>query len=130
MGLVIRKKVTLEFLGDEYKDAYLVFKAIPVGDLKKIQDGMPKEDAEDKSQAIPIMLNVLKDYFLSGKAPGENGELTDVSKEDLNDLDANTAIKCFQALSGVDSNLGSESRSSSSPSTPTESAEAQPLSNT
>ncbi len=126
MGLVIRKKVTLEFLGDEYKDAYLVFKAIPIGDLQKIQDKMPTENDKDTSKAIPVMLEVLKDYFQDGKFPNEKGELEDVTKEDLDNLDANSAVKCFQGLSGVDPNLDSESGSSSTPSTPTDEATPNP----
>lgn len=130
MGLVIRKKVTLEFLGDEYKDAYLVFRALPIKDLQEIQDKMPKEDAKDRSQAIPIMLDVLKEYFLSGKSPDEDGNLQDVTKEDLDNLDSSTAIECFQALSGVDPKAMGESENSSTPSTPTESQGDSPHSNT
>lgn len=123
MGLVIRKRISLDFLGEEYKDAYLVFRAIPVNDLSEIQKGLPSQEDGDNTQAIPVMLNVIKKYFLNGQAPGESGELEQVNVEDLDLIDANTAIHCFQGLSGVEGNLEPDSESSSSPSTQTELAE-------
>lgn len=129
MGLVIRRKITLEFLGDQYKDAYLEFQAIPVKDVVEIQAKMPGEDA-DKATAIPVMLEVLQKYFLKGKFPGADGNLEDVTKEDLGNLDVEAAIHCFQGLSGVDSNLENGSPSSSTPLTPKESPDPTPPANT
>lgn len=121
MGLLIRKKITCEFLGDDYKEAYLIFKAIPVSGLADIQNELPKGDTdEDKMQAIPKTLEILKKYFLKGEFPGENGELEEVKAEDLDNMNAELAIHCFQGLTGVEPNLDSESRSSSTPSTPKE----------
>lgn len=129
MPLVIRKKITLEILGEEYKDAYLTFKAIPVGELGNIQAKMPKEDDADQSQAIPVMLDLLKTYFLDGKFPNEKGELESVVKDDLNNLDAETSIHCFQVLSGVDPKAEGNLMSSSTPSTSTESQDNSPQEN-
>ena len=124
MGLVIPKKITLEFLGDEYKDAYLIFKSIPITQLADMKAKMPNGDAEDdKLKVIPIMLDILKEQFLRGEFPDLDGKMEPVQAEDLDNLDANTAIQCFQTLSGVTENLDSESRSSSTPSTQTESPE-------
>jgi hypothetical protein len=121
MSLVIRKKITCEFLGDEYKDAYLVFKAIPVSELADIQKSLPiGETDEDKVQVIPKMLEILKKYFLNGKFPDDKGELEDVTSADLDNMNADLAIHCFQGLSGVEPNLDLESRNSSTPSTPKE----------
>ncbi|TAL08214.1 MAG: hypothetical protein EPO02_13585 [Nitrospirae bacterium] len=126
MALTIRKKVTLEFLGDEYKDAYLTFRAIPVSELETLLAKLPKEDAaqEEKTKSIGIMLDVLKEYFLDGKFPNKEGMIEDVTKEDMDNIDADTAIHCFQGLSGVSSNLEQESRTSSTPLTQTASPEA------
>lgn len=42
--IVIKKKVNLAFLGEEYKEAYLVFQAIPISDFEKVMDELPKTD--------------------------------------------------------------------------------------
>lgn len=121
--LIIRKKVTLEFLGNEYKDAYLVFKSIPISQLETLLDKMPKEGDTNNTKSISAMLEVLKEYFLDGKFPNAQGQLEDVTKDDLDNIDADTAIHCFQGLSGVSSNLEPESRNISTPSTQTDELE-------
>lgn len=117
MPLVIKKKITLENIGE---GAYLEFRAIPVGDVAEIQNKMPKEDDEDKTAAIPFMLELLKKYFIGGKAPDEKGQLSDVTADDLDNLDASTAVEVFQGLSGVDPKDEGQSKISSTPSTQTE----------
>lgn len=97
--IVIKKRINLDFLGDDYKDAYLVFKSIPLPDYESIQDSLPKSDPryielvnkaqdgelDDKENAelrelqpkesdnnmksIRMMLDLLKKYFISGKFP-------------------------------------------------------------
>lgn len=102
MALVIRKKVSLDFLGEEYKDAYLVFKSIPLKDYQKILDEIPDATGgkEDNKKALNLIVNYLGEYFVSGKFPDDKGELQDVAAEDITDLDAETAITCFQTLMG------------------------------
>lgn len=113
MTLVIRKKVTCEFLGDEYQNAYLIFKAIPISDLADVQSSLPKGETDaEKLQVIPKMLEILKKYFLNGEFPNETGELEPVSKDDLNNANTELALHCFQSLTGVDQNLDLESKNS------------------
>lgn len=113
MGLVIRKKITCEFLGDEYKEAYLIFKVIPIAEVASVQEGLPKGDTDEaKVAAIPKMLELLKKYFIEGKFPDEKGELEEVKAEDLDNMNAELAIHCFQGLSGVSENLDPASKNS------------------
>src|SRR5436190_1697829 len=119
MALVIRKRVSLDFLGDEYKDAYLVFQAIPVSKLVEIQAKMPTDTA-DSAQSIPIMLDVLKEFFLDGEFPDKDGNLGNVEKDDLDNLNSEAAIQCFQGLSGVNPKAEGDSKISSTPSDQTE----------
>ena len=42
--IVIKKRVSLDFLGDEYKGAELVFKTIPLTDYEKMRNDLPKSD--------------------------------------------------------------------------------------
>lgn len=124
MGLVVRKKVPLDFLGEGYEGSFLVFRSIPVSDLLKIQDKLPKED-EASIKAIPIILEILKEYFVTGEFPNEvTGDIEVVQAKDIDNMTSDMAVRCFQSLTGVDSNLDNESLSTSTPSTPVESPEA------
>lgn len=91
-NIIIKKKVNLDFLGEDHKDDFLLFKSIPVGEYKKLIENRPQE--EDASQ-IDFVLNILKDKFISGTFQGEA-----VTKENMEDFDAETAIACFGRLTG------------------------------
>lgn len=94
MPLVIKKKVSLDFLGEEYKDSYIEFKSIPARDLPDIMD-KSSQAGEDSKKLIPIFIEVLQKYFLDG----ENGE-EKITKEDIGELDAESVLNCFQILTG------------------------------
>ena len=99
MAIVIKKRVSLEFLGEEYKDAELVFKSIPVLDYGDIQKSLDQYK-EDNNKALSLIIETLQKYFVSGKFPNETGQLADVTKDDLTGLDAESTIKCFTIFTG------------------------------
>lgn len=99
MPIVIKKKVSLDFLGEDYKDAELIFRSMPISDFEKILDELPKSNpryteliqeaetgelSDDKQKElvelqsaeagnnkknIQLILEYLKRYFISGKFP-------------------------------------------------------------
>jgi hypothetical protein len=101
MPIKIKKRVSLEFLGEEYQDAYLVFQSIPVGDLENIQETLDTMKSETKSPTAAI-LELLKKYFISGEFPDDDGKLQPVTSGDLNDLDPTSCVACFKAFTGQD----------------------------
>lgn len=130
MKIVIKKTIKLDFLGEDYKEAYFVFQTIPLPDykdflksipensaefstvVKKITDGEYTEDDvkrledlrrqrdDDESREFDIIMNMLKKYFISGKFPNDKGELEDVYKDDLDGIDQQCAMECFKGLTG------------------------------
>lgn len=100
--IVIKRQVSLDFLGDDYKEAYIVFKAIPVKDYADLMEKMPKEGEADNGKAVTMMVELLEKYFYKGKFPDDNGELVDLEASDMADLDQEAAIKCFQRVVGQD----------------------------
>lgn len=92
--IVIKKRLELGFLGEEHKDDYLIFKAIPVGEFKKILEDRP--DAEDVGQ-VEFIVDILQSKFLEGSFLGE-----EVAKEDLSEFDAESIITFFSRLTGQD----------------------------
>lgn len=92
--ILIKKKVELGFLGDDYKDDYLVFKSMPLRDYEALLPEL--EAASDNGQeSLKIIKRILEGNFLDGKFQGE-----DVTKENLADFDLGTLTKCFEIFSG------------------------------
>ena len=115
MALVIKKAVDLGSLGSEYTGISFVFKSIPAEDLGKLTNEQEKL-GEDLDKQLSFFINILKNQFISGKQDD-----SDLVKDDLADLDADSLIHCFQILTGqaIDPKVKSESTNSST----TESAE-------
>jgi hypothetical protein len=111
MPIVIKKRVSFDFLGEDYASAYINFKTIPVGKLTTFQDRIP----DDKNKSIPVMLDIIKEHFLDGKFPNDKGELVDISQEDLDDLSVDAAIECFRGLTGSDPKLQGDLKGTSNP---------------
>ncbi len=105
--IVIKKRVSLDFLGDDYKDAYLDFQSIPLVDYEKIVDSLPKDESENV-KSLHIVMEYLKKYFRGGKFPNDKGELEDVTAEDLDGLDKDAAVTCFQRMTGQELDPKSE----------------------
>lgn len=91
--IIIKKKITLDFLGEDYKGDYLVFKAIPVSEYEKILEEQP----DDNKDATRAMIAILEDKFIEGRFQEQ-----DVEKKDMGKFDGSTVAKCFALLTGQD----------------------------
>lgn len=90
--IIIKKKVTLEFLGEEYKDSYLTFKSIPIGEYEEL---IAKVDKVEEDKSMSEIMRILENYFVEGLFDGQK-----VNKEDVSQFDGETILKCFEALTG------------------------------
>jgi hypothetical protein len=96
--IVIRKKVSLEFLGEDYKDAYLTFKSIPVIEYEEYQKEI-KTMEDKKDSSLTFILGILKKQFIEGQFP-DNGKLEPVEANDLGGLDPQACLECFKVFTG------------------------------
>lgn len=94
--IVIKKRVSFEFLGEDYKDAYLTFRSIPLKDFDELTKKI--ETAQENHKAASFMLETLKGYFVEGKFP----DAEKVEASDLDGLDVEAVVKCFAAFTGQD----------------------------
>lgn len=103
--ILIKKRITLEFLGEEYKDGYLVFRPITVGsEYDEISKEINKlKDNKEGSGMIKYIRDCVIERFLEGKFPNSKGELEDVEQADLGKLDFDTIAVVFRRLSGQES---------------------------
>lgn len=98
--IVIKKRISLDFLGKEYADCYLEFKTIPMKDYERFV-GWSRENKGGEG-AVTFICQALEELFIGGKFKGEDGELFDVKKEELSDFDVNVLIDIFKTLTGQD----------------------------
>jgi hypothetical protein len=99
--LIIRKRVELDFLGEEYKEAYLVFRSIPVSKYDTILGEI--KGADDNQKANAVILKILKEFYIEGKFPDDDGNLADLDgAEELDGLDKDSLLECFGKITGVD----------------------------
>lgn len=98
--MVIKKRISLEFLGEDYKEAYIVFKGIG---LTEFEDHVTKAQELDKkggAGSFRLMADLLASHFISGKGPNESGAMEELKAADVSNLDIDTALKVFQLLTG------------------------------
>lgn len=101
--IVIKKKVTLEFLGDEYKDGYVNFSSIPMREYEEIEKKLEElKNSENESKSVIFVRDLVTSRFVDGKFPIE-GELSDISREDLPDFPAEFFINAMSQLNGAPS---------------------------
>ena len=96
-NILIKRKVTLDFLGEEYKDSYLVFKAVPVVAYNDLIARIDSVSGNQESMAE--IIKILEEYFVDGVFNNEK-----VLKEDIKQFDGDTMLRCFETLTGQTKN--------------------------
>lgn len=100
-NIIIKRKVSLDFLGDEYKESYLVFRAIPVVEY---EDLVARIDAvEGNQESMAEIIKILEEYFVDGVFDKEK-----VVKDDIKQFDGDTMLRCFETLTGQTRDEGGE----------------------
>lgn len=96
--ITIKKRISLDFLGEEHKDSYVVFRGIPLADYEKyIAKNVAIQKKGDNVGSVKLLIEVLQEKFIEGET--SEGKLT---SEDMASLDVDTAIKLFSYLTGQD----------------------------
>lgn len=103
MAVIIRKRVSLADIGDDFKDSYIVFKGYSKRDLKEklapLAEVEKDKSAESGLKAFDLMVELLKDNFIEGKIMHDDGNLKDVEKSDFDDFPTEIIQMCMSFLS-------------------------------
>ena len=98
--IIIKKRVSLEFLGEDYKDGYLVFTAIPVKDLDALQkQAATLEGDTDVTKASDFLKDQVASRFVEGKI-SQDGKEVEVTAENLVDFPSDVFIEAWQQMNG------------------------------
>jgi len=94
MKLDVIKKVSLEYLGENWKESYLEFRLPSYSDLKNLID-----DKATDQEKVEKGLETIIGLFKGGKAISEGKEV-EVKSEDIRDFPIEVITRCFKAISG------------------------------
>lgn len=83
-AIIIKRKVSLDFLGEEQEQSYALFKAIAVKDLPNIKGTIQE---------------VVTEYFIEGKIAQDDGIIS-LTKENLAELPTEFFVTCFARITG------------------------------
>ena len=100
MAFVVKKRFSLDFLGEDWKDAYIDFN---LPSLKESLDqNLPSEDQikEDPKKYTLQMVDFLEQHFVDGQGWDDSGKLVQLKKEDISELPQSVFGKAFIFLSG------------------------------
>lgn len=86
----IKRKYSLQSLGDEWKDCYIDLNALTIrelnSDLSQLAD-LNTQNRKEVSQATGKVLEIIKSHFISGTGVVD-GKVVEITKDDLEDLPA------------------------------------------
>lgn len=93
------RRISLEFMGGEWADAYVDVRYLRWPDAKAIQE--KQKNIEDSNQAIDGLIQAIKDNFVSGKNINTDGELVEMTTDDIEPIDMEALRTIFERLMGV-----------------------------
>lgn len=102
MEFKIRRRYSLDGLGEEWKNCYLDFTPITIKELTEDIANLSAVDAKDTESVVAATrstVKLLKDHFLDGKAIGIKGDQINVTTDDLEDLPAEVLMGVLSFLS-------------------------------
>ncbi len=102
MAFVVKKQLSLDFLGEGWHGAYINF-TLPSLKVSLEQSTPTQEEIEaDPKKYTLEMVTFLEEHFIDGK--GWNGnELVDLTKDDIQELPSAVFAKGVELLSGAPS---------------------------
>lgn len=97
--IVIKKRISLEFLGDDYKDGFIVFKSIPVKDYEGILKDVEQAEKRGNTDAMRLVRRLVTERLIEGEIP-QDGHKIPITPENLGDLPGEVYFEAMQQLTG------------------------------
>lgn len=106
------RRVSLAFMGEEWKDAYVDLRYLTWADTKNIRERASQAEQSDDA-IIGQMIETVSGFIAGGKVLNPDGELIDLASEMVVSFDLDAIQVLYQRLMGVpDPNASSPSTAS------------------
>lgn len=93
------RHISLEFMGPEWTEAYIDVRYLNWPDTKAIKAKQATMEGDD--QFVDGLILAVRDSFVSGKNVTADGELADMTAEDVEPLDLEALRTVYERLMGV-----------------------------
>src|SRR6185312_366010 len=87
MTLVIKKRISLDFLGEEYKDSYIIVRSQNLNDYEELKNSKKE------------LKQVVIDNFIEGKI-AQDKEIVDITKDNIKELPGEVFVEAFEQMMG------------------------------
>lgn len=100
-NFLVRRRLSLGFLGVEWKECYLSFNSLSYGELYKVSS-LKTDPTDPKSVKVSMdqTLALLQEKFIDGKGLSTDGKIIDITKDDLVNLPVEVINKAVLFLVG------------------------------
>lgn len=95
--MIIKRKISFDFLGEGYEEAYGIFAAIPISEYPQINKTVDAEKGSLKKSQL--MLKVVREKLIMVKMPDDDGKLEDVKSSEF-DPDGELLLVVYNRLMG------------------------------
>ena len=96
----IEKKITLDFLDEEYADSYVKILAIPVKEFDELADEIAKiQKNDDGKKSMDYIVKIIKDRFVSGSIK-QGEDYVELTADSLTDMPGDFFLGVLERLSG------------------------------
>jgi hypothetical protein len=90
------QRIELSFLGPEWAEGYIEAKRLHWRDLEAFNSLKEPTNA----QAEAALITALQEAFVAGQAPGESGQLIELTRDDLADFDIDAQTQLYAKIQG------------------------------
>lgn len=94
------RRVSLEFLGEEWKESYIEFRFLTWAD-SQAEKQRNKDNVTESDAYLEQAMDTLQRAFVSGKSLNEQDELVELGAADLKGFDIDGLLTLYQRVLGV-----------------------------
>lgn len=96
--IVIRKRISFDFLGDEYKNGYVVFRSLSYDENVALIEAA--KGARNDKESLEFIIKTLKERFIEGQWIVGDSEPQDIEEKDIGKLSNDAILECFERIVG------------------------------
>lgn len=98
--LRIKKRVSLDFLGEDYKESFIDIYSIAMKDVKSFEVEVDRlRQEEEAGKSLDFIIKKVTDNF-DGGSISQDGKMVEITKENLEELPSEVFIEAWTQMAG------------------------------